>query len=222
MQIAEIGTLTESCATYKSPALRILIGITLTAGLLVCLPSAGAAQKAECKYQENSVDKFTKKKKIWTKWNHTVSWFNKSKHPVNGYVSAIAEGDKTLLGIKIKFEWRSRRKPTKDGLDNTIVVPDGALLLITMVDESAVSLRSEGEIHGTSYYVKPYSGINHTSNYVIYSEATVRYPLDASALDGLTVQGATHVRMQEINRDFNFEIEQKSMGDIQHAIQCVQ
>lgn len=199
--------------------MKVLVFIVLIA---TCAPIAGAAQAPECKYQKNAVDKFTRQKQVWTKWNHTISWFNESAHHVNGYVSVMAEGDETYLGIKIKFETKSRRKPTKDSLDNAIVVPDGAQLFITMEDETAVTLNSDAVVHGTSQYSKPYSGINKTPDYITRTTAIVRYRMDASVLDGLRSQGATHVRLQEVNRDFHFEIDQKSIGDIQHAIECVQ
>ena len=199
--------------------MKILVFITLVA---ICAPAAGAAQTPECKYQENSVDKFTKKKMVWTKWNHTISWFNESAHNVNGYVSVMAEGDETYLGIKIKFQTKGRRKPTKESLDNAIVVPDGAQLLITMEDETAVRLNSDAEVHGKSSYSKPYSGINHTPDYVVQTSAVLRYQMDAGALADLTNQGAIHVQLQEVNRDFHFEIDKKSINDIKHAIECVQ
>ena len=190
--------------------------------LAACIPAAGAATTPECKYQENSVDKFTKQKMVWTKWNHTISWFNESAHHVNGYVSVIAEGDATYLGIKIKFETKGRRKPTKDSLDNAIVVPDGAQLLITMADGTAVRLSSDAEVHGKSSYSKPYSGINKTPDYVVQTSAVLRYQMDAGTLADLKNQGAVHVQLQEVNRDFHFEIDKKSMNDIRHAIECVQ
>jgi len=188
------------------------------------LASTGAGA-ADCKYETDSTDKFTKVRTLRTNWDSMMSWTTGLglEDYSDTYVSALLKGKgestNTYLGVRISAYKYSKYRPRDYELENLIVVPDGARLLVMMDDESIVELQaSRGEIARSSYEGPGGDG----GGYLIKTVIAVGYTLDQSTADLLTAQNATHIRVETADANHDVEIHKKSLGDIRQAVKCIQ
>ncbi|MBI2722926.1 MAG: hypothetical protein HYX39_12195 [Bacteroidetes bacterium] len=154
------------------------------------------AQKADCKYQTDETDKFTKKKILWTKWDNFTKFLGPS-----ALVCGIAEGDK-------KYH----------DLNNSLVVPSGSKIMILLGDQSTVELKTGQETKGSSSYEAPGSGNNNTDKYFVSTTTTIKYILDDSAIKTLITKNPTSVRVETANGNYDYEFGKK---DFEDAINCI-
>ncbi len=190
------------------------------------LLAGGGADAAKCKYREDSVDKFTKVRTLWTKWNQLDSLFGGlSKRPNNvyaGYVSAGLNSDEIILQVKFQLVSESRLAPAKFLLKDTVVAPKGSRLLVMMADESIVKLYSDREVRVNAELFPPGTGGNTGNKFSTKSNATISYTLDADTIAALSRQDATKVRVETADPYYDIRIHKKSFGDIKKAIFCIQ
>jgi hypothetical protein len=202
----------------KKPVLVLVVVSVLFA--------SSAVHAASCKFQHDSVDKFTKVRTLWTRWDPMESFFgdlgDRSMDTAAGFASAWYEADEISLRIKIELTGLSDLEPPSYELEDTIVVPEGARLLIMMADETIVTLFSAEEVRVNSAVTPPETGMNITSSFEIEAEADIRYALDGEAIAALTRQGATNIRVEAADTQYDVAIHKKSFGDITKAIECIQ
>ena len=199
---------------------------TFTLFVTALLLASGAAHAAKCKFGEDSTDKFTKVRTLQTRWDPLESFFNDlgktSGTTLTSYVSAWHKADNTNLVIRIGLSSYSKRRPPEYELLDTIVIPEGARLMVMMADESVLVLFSKNEVRINSKAIPPETGTNITSKFVIDTEAVIHYALDAESIAALTSQNATNLRVEAVDKNYDIEIHKKSFGDLKKAIECMQ
>ena len=191
----------------------------------ILFPS-GAANAAKCKFQEDSTDKFTKVRTLQTRWDPLESFFNDigktSGTTLTSYVSAWHESGSTRLAIRVGLSSYSKRRPPDYELIDAVVIPEGARLMVMMADKTVVTLFAKEEMRFNSKLILPNTGSNVTSEYAIDTYAFLNYPLDADTMANLTSQGATNLRVEAVDKNYDIEIHKKSFGDLKKAIECIQ
>src|ERR1039457_4009552 len=134
---------------------KVITTIALAAAFVMLSVVETNAQKDDCKYQTNEVDKFTKKKILATKWDRFTKFMAQPT-----FVSGIAEGDKKYVGIKIvSTSNSSQSKPSNEDVNNSIssmYIPMGAKITVLMADQSTIELKTEQETRGTWDYTAPH------------------------------------------------------------------
>ena len=107
-------------------------------------------------------------------------------------------------------------------MQDRIVIPEGAPLLVMMKDESIIKLPADHGVSKNAYFVAPEDHDHDTDKYTIRAAASIEYAMDAAAVEALGSQTATNIRITAANRNFDIEIHKKSFDDVVRAIQCVQ
>ena len=199
---------------------------TLTLFVTALVLANGTAHAAKCKFQTDSTDKFTKVRTLQTRWDPLESFFNDigktSGTTLTSYVSAWHKAGSTDLAVRIGLSSYSKRMPPEYELLDTIVIPEGARLLVMMADETVGTLFSKNEVRINSKAIPPETGTNITSKFVIDTEAVIHYALDAESIAALTSQNATNLRVEAAETNYDIEIHKKSFGDLKKAIECLQ
>ena len=199
---------------------NILISLFAITALLV----NGSALAAKCKYEEETADLFSGVKTVRTKWNKLTPWGEKGVHfwsakgETSIFVSVISEGGDKRLGIRIKFKRKSQFKPTREELENAILVPAGTNLLIKLADDTVVALPALELAQGVSGFTRPYA--NGTDDYILVTQAVIEYGLDASAAEALTAQRAVALGIVTSTGRFDIPVTKKNRDDIKQAIEC--
>jgi len=199
---------------------------TLTLFVTALLLANGTAHAAKCKFQTDSTDKFTKVRTLQTRWDPLESFFNDlgktSGTTLTSYVSTWHKAGNTNLVIRIDLSRYSKRRPPDYELQDAIVIPEGARLMVMMADESVLVLYLKNEIRINSSAIPPETGTNITEKYVIDTTAYIHYPLDTETMTALTSQNATNLRVEAVDKNYDIEIHKKSFGDLKKAIECLQ
>jgi len=178
----------------------------------VMLLFAGAtASAAKCKFQTDTENVFTGEKIRWTKWS-TFSMTNSSV-----VHSAILEGDRKYLGLRIRSGWSSSTRPTKAQLDNTLRIPADAKLLLLMDDESIIEFHSENAVIGDADY-----SVTDAGGFNIGATAIVKYSLDSDAMTALGSKRIKKARMTVGDKDRNWEFGKKGSKKLMPEIECIQ
>lgn len=97
--------------------------------VLLALTTVADAATSQCKYQENSADKFTKIKTVRTKWNPLLNPWSEAFRDHSAFISIKSIGDELQLQIKIDSPRRSNAEPSDEELQHTYVISVGALVL---------------------------------------------------------------------------------------------
>lgn len=189
------------------------------------LASNGAAA-ANCKFQQDETDKFTKVRTLWTRSDGLEALFGASNETADGdlisFVSAYSrDGDMNLM-LKISLSSYHKRRPLSQELKGVMDIPAGSRLLIMMADETIVTLFSASGIKKDAYLISPSAPGNITDTYIKEYGATIRYALDAETSEALTSQDATNVRVEAADTRYDIKIHKKSSGDIKKVIKCLQ
>lgn len=175
------------------------------------------AQKSDCKYQTDDVDKFSKKKILWTKWDN----FTKLLGP-SALVCGISEGDKKYLGIRLLTSRKLPDKPSKSDLDDALMIPAGSKIILLLADQSTIELKTEKDSKGKSTYDPPKTGNNQTDKYVVNTTTDIFYTLDANSIKIFTTKEINSARVETGNGNFDYEFGKKDHADFLNAIKCVQ
>jgi len=182
--------------------------LSLTAVLLF---AGAAANAARCKFQTDTENVFTGEKIRWTKWSTFSMTSSSVVH------SAILEGDRKFLGLRIRSGWSSSTRPTKAQLDNTLRIPADAKLLLLMDDESIIELHSEDAVIGDADY-----SVTDAGGFNVRASAIVKYPLDPSAMAALGSKRVKKARMTVGDKDRNWEFGKKGSKKLMPEIECIQ
>ena len=175
----------------------------------------GQSHAADCSFEIDSVDKFTKVQTRQTWWDSLGRLNQEMFGDTQGYVAGLAVDDERFLGFKLTFEWSKKKEPTPYELDTAIVVPAGSPLLVLLEDESVVEL-----LAGSNAEVRSEYGYE-SGKYRVETTAIVRYVLTDEAAGALVAQKATDVRLVYRGGQYDMEIGKKSKGDIRQAVRCV-
>jgi hypothetical protein len=191
--------------------------------LLAAISLLGVAPvlAAKCKIADNTEDLFAGVPIIRTKWDRISPNWEKSLEEYIGYVSASSEGEETYLHIRLRHLEPLRFKPTKDELANALRVPAGTELRVMMADNSVIALPAAELSVGETVVHSPYSKTYNTDDYIVITNADVKYAVDATAADELNAQDAAMFRLQSSSRSHDIQIHKKSLDAIKKALACV-
>ena len=197
------------------PLGRFVACIGLAFAAIVASSDAAAA---DCKFDTDETDKFTKVRTLATRreslesfWGDTVKDEQKDI-----YVSVWHRSGDHLLQLGIMFTSLVNRMPPPYELKNAIVIPKGSRLLVMMADGSIVTLLSKDAINKDAKAT--WTSIGATVN----AGTTINYPLDDELMAALTHQGATKIRVEAADTQYDFKVHEKSLDDIGDAIRCIQ
>ena len=194
--------------------------LVITTAVLMLLGN-GPVLAATCKYQDNTEDLFAGVTIVRTKWDRISPNWEKAFEKYIGYVSASTEGEDTFLRVRIRHLEKSRFKPTKDELANALVVPEGAELSVVMADKMIVSIPSVGLVEGKSVVHSPYSKTYNSDDYIVVTNADVKYKVDMAAAEALVAQDATIMRMVTNACHHDIPMHKNSLDGIKKAITCL-
>lgn len=199
--------------------MKILVTISAAMAILLASQSTIAAS---CKYEQDSIDKFTKVRTLVTKPNRLTNMGSGFFGGFVAYVSARSEGKLSSLSIQLKLFDDQEDMPEYYELEDKIIVPAGSTLLVMMADETIVELATEREVRADTSYDPPGTKTNPSTFYATETAATIQYALNADAVLTLVAQNATNLRVHTTNSDYDIEISKKSRGDIRQAVMCLQ
>ena len=185
---------------------------------MVAALAGGNVLAADCKFDTDETDKFTKVRTLVTRRNSLESfWGDTSKDKQKDiYVSAYYHDGDQALNLQIMFTRYVDRMPPSYELRNAIVIPKDSPLLVMMADGSIVTLSSVNPINASASAIPTAAGVS------IDSGASIYYPLDDQLIAALSSQAATKIRVQAAETHYDFEIHEKSQDDIGNAIRCMQ
>lgn len=192
----------------------ILIAIMLLAVL-------SPAQAAKCKYEINSVDKFTKVKTLKTKWASLDPWsiIIGSDSYLVAAISADLNAESRTLGLQLIRQKSSSYRPRDYELRDVIVVPEGARLLVLMADDTIVELPALREVRANAGYA---ASNGQETEFEIKTIAEINFALDASDAEALMKQEAKRIRVEAEDRNYDVIIDGTLRDNFQWALGCVQ
>ncbi len=200
--------------------------LAFCAAAFVCMTQA-TANAADCKFEENRVDKFTKVKIVQTKWERLSSlpgFFAAS----SAHASVRVKDDETYLGIKLMMKEGDEFRPRPYQLRNRISIAQGASLLLMMADGSIVELQTPA---GASLdaTIQVTTDTDNKPYYSIESAGNLEYTLDEESIAALSKQDVTYMRIAGVEKytdvyseHIDFEIREKMFGSIRSALQCAE
>jgi len=199
--------------------MRVLIVFFLA---IVTHVGAQNAAAADCKYQENVTDKFTKVVTQWTKWNELMNGWTRNFRDYSPIISVHSVDGNVQLLLKIEYFIQESKEPAGIEIEDVIYVLESAPLLIMMADKSVTELLSTSEVRTDAYVIPPEEQHSHDSNmYYTKAVAVIKYALDDETMKALSSQPAIKLRLTMANKDLDFDVHKKSVDDIRSALKCV-
>ncbi len=199
--------------------MRVLIVFFLA---IVTPVGAQNAAAADCKYQENVTDKFTKVVTQWTKWNELMNGWTRNFRDYSPIISVHSVDGNVQLLLKIEYFIQESKEPAGIEIEDVIYVLESAPLLIMMADKSVTELLSTSEVRTDAYVVPPEEQHSHDSNmYYTKAVAVIKYALDDETMKALSSQPAKKLRLTMANKKLDFDVHKKSVDDIRSALKCV-
>jgi hypothetical protein len=197
------------------PLGRFVACIGLAFAAIVASSDAAAA---DCKFDTDETDKFTKERTLGTRRNSLESfWGDASKDKQKDvYVSAWDWNGKQTLRVDLLLTSYVNRMPPKYELRSVIVIPKGSRLMVMMADGSVVTLLSVKAINSDAKATHTSTGVS------VDAGAYIHYELNEELIAALTSQGATKIRVEAADMNYDIEVHEKSLDDISNAIQCLQ
>ncbi len=196
--------------SYKSSVKRNVVVAACTAALMF----ATATAQAKCKYQTDAVNIISNEKVRWTNWSTFTLTLRADRYIL---VTGITEGDRKYLGLRMHLESTRPDRPTKDDLNNTVVVPAGATVMLLMADESIVELHSEEQFTGDTDFT-----MHNAHKYGMVTDAFVKYPVTDDILSALVSQRVKIIRITTNDGDIDFEFGKKGSKKMQKTLACIQ
>lgn len=209
--------------------------LALCATTLVLL-SHSFAYAASCKYEKNSIDKFTKIKVVQTDWERLTA-LPKVFSSASVYVSGLVDRDQKYLSIKFAVSEFVKYRPRSFALNARFSIPDGAELLLLLADDSLITLHAAGGI-SIDAEVKSVERLGKLDiadmkiltkkEFQIDSGGILNYALDESDIAALVTQDVIAVRLAGVRKytdvydeHLDFLVRDKSAGEIRKTLECI-
>ena len=188
---------------------------------IMLLATLSPAQAAKCKYEVNSVDKFTKVKTLKTKWASLDPWsiIIGSDSYLVAAISAGLNAESRTLGLQLIRQQSSSYRPRDYELRDVIVVPKGARLLVLMVDDTIVELPALHEVRASAGYA---ASNGQQTEFEIKTVAEINFALDESDVEALMKQEAKRIRVEAEDHNYDVFIAEALRDNFQWALGCIQ
>lgn len=193
--------------------------ITLVAIIFSLGSGTAFAAKSKCKYEHNAVDKFSKKLIVNTKWGDISHPMRPTGREMTGFVFAGSRGEERFLTVKFEYLRWKKTFPTDNDILNTVSIPAGSELLISMADGSIVTLYASQDATGETNYKTPKPGSG--NKFEMMSIAAIEYELDDQSIAALTATEAHAVRIKTAAGNRDVRIHSGGTDNIQNAINCL-
>jgi hypothetical protein len=190
-----------------------------TAVLLLAIHAP--ARAATCKYEVNSVDKFTKVKTLQTKWASLDPWavIIGTDSYLAARISAHLQAESRFLGLHLTRHESSSYRPRNYELEDVIVVAEGARLLVLMADDTIVELPVLHEVRANASYAAADSS---ATEFAIKTVAEINFALDETTTEALMKQEAKRIRVEAQDRNYDVIIDDGYGANFQWALGCIQ
>lgn len=189
--------------------------------IIAVLLTGQTAGAADCKYQKNETDKFTKVVTRWTKWNPVTSTWHLSKIHHVPYVSVYTVDDDAQLLIKIETLIQEQTPPDELYLEEYLVITEGAPLLIVMEDGNTIELPALNYVRAVTHTEEDMAeGPDSVTMFRTTGTAIIKYRLHDAAQSALAGQSVRSISVTTDNSNFDFEMHKKSVDDFATAIKC--
>jgi hypothetical protein len=179
---------------------------------LALLLLAGPAH-AKCKFQTDTVNPIAGETVQWTKWGTFRLMNEVGKSVVH---TAIVEGDRRYLGLRIEVHTKKGTRPTKEDLDTALVIPAESAALLLMDDESILELPIENGVIGEADFI-----IHSAREYTIEASATAKFAVDAAAIEALENKRIKEMRIVTADGNLDFEFGKKGSKKFQDEAECL-
>ena len=194
---------------YNSAGKQKLFALGCAAALMF----AAATADAKCKFQTDMVNIFSNEQVRWTNWSTFTLTLRADRYVL---VTGIAEGERKYVGLRMHLEGSQPARPAKADLDNEVIVPAGAKVMLLLADDSVVELQSEEQFTGDTDFV-----MRNAHKYGMVTDAFVKYPVTAEDLSALTAQRVKIIRLTTTNGDIDFEFGKKGSKKMQKTLECI-
>jgi hypothetical protein len=183
------------------------------------------ASAAECKYEKNEIDKFTKAKVIETDWERLTTGA-KFFATFSTYASVRVKGDETFLRVKFALTEHEKYRPRQYQLNNRFTIAEGSPLLLLLADGTLVELQTSRGAKVTAKYTDP-KDMEYVEDFQIESAGEIQYTLDDASIAALTAQDVTNLRIAGVEKytdpystRFDVSVREKMISSIRKALVC--
>lgn len=190
--------------------------------ILAAMIMPGAVQAAECKFETNKVDKFTKKRQVATKWLRLNGKISGNFDDDLGHIEELSvqgkvDGERAFLSFRVKIDSVSKFfAPNPQELRLATAVKPESPLVITLADDSNITLLADDFAYA-DVRVKIDDGVTLTDSVTVS-----HFTLNTDTAAALSAQLATRVQLQGIKTYFDIVLGKKSLNQVQKAVTCIQ
>jgi hypothetical protein len=186
----------------------------ITCVLAPCFLSLSAANAAECKFEEQSVDKNTNATVIKTEPEQLTHWFRELRRTMTAFVSAHSVHGVKSLQVRIEYV-RPTPISAETAAQNPLTILEDGELLIAMNDGALLRLPASQSVEGNTLEDDPHPGW-------LTTIATIDYELSDSTAEGLMAQDAKAVRVMTDSAYHDVRIHKSNIDAIRRAVECIQ
>jgi hypothetical protein len=180
---------------------------------------------AECRYEEDKIDTFTKQQVRLTKPTYLTG---QSSNPRIS-IAASKVGPKHELLLELLVSRYSAEMTPVQLRDDAIVIPAGANLLVLLADETVVKLPASTERTFNARYLPPNAESNSgSSQHRALAVADIAYDLDAAAIAALSAQDAVALRVEVADsvfdiaeRNHDITLRKKFQSRLRDMVSCL-
>lgn len=193
----------------------------LIATAVLLLAIHAPARAAKCKYEVNSVDKFTKVKTLQTKWASLdpLAVIIGTDTYIVAAISAHLQAESRFLGLQLTRHETSSYRPRNYELQDVIVVVKGARLLVLLADDTIVELPALREVRANASYAAADSS---ATEFAIKTVAEINFALDEATTEALLKREAKRIRVEAEDRNYDVIIDDGLRDNFQWALGCIQ
>lgn len=180
---------------------------------------------ADCKFAVQETDPQTGKPKLATK----IVTVSTAMATNSGAVQFVSMNDEKFVAVRLRainhypippeykinlndsnqYERTGKYDPRLNAMLKQLerdaqFVPAGSTLRITLEDRSVIVLEADGDSESRNSGQSPLRNGNETRNFVIMSQVSAMYPLDADTINALTSRLPISMRMETAERYYEF------------------
>jgi hypothetical protein len=187
----------------------------ITCVLAPCLLSIAAANAAECKFEEQSVDKVTNAMVVKTAPEQLTHWLRELRRTMTAFVSARSDDGVQSLQIRIEYVRQVPLSAATDASKNPLIILPGGELLVAMSDGAVLRLPASHAVEGDTLHDDPHPGW-------LTTIATIDYELSDDFAEALMVQDAKALRVITDSAYHDVKIHKSNVDAIRRAVECIQ
>ena len=183
--------------------------------LVPCLLSLAAANAAECKFAEQSVNKVSNAMVVKTAPEQLTHWLRELRRTMTAFVSARSDDGVQSLQIRIEYVRQAPLSAGTDASKNPLIIVAGGELLVAMSDGALLRLPASHAVEGDTFRDDPHPDW-------LTTIATINYELSDDFAEALMAQDAKALRVVTDRAYHDVKIHKSNIDAIRRAVECVQ